>query len=74
VSEKPIQSHTGGIPGLVLASPPQIVRRGVRGLLCEKYWFCGEAQDGAEAVKESQELQPILDVSMPVMNGLEAAH
>jgi CheY-like chemotaxis protein len=35
-----------------------------------------EAENGAEGVKKAQELNPglvILDLSMPVMNGLEAA-
>lgn len=37
---------------------------------------CGEAENGQEAVQKVAELQPdavILDLSMPVMNGLEAA-
>src|ERR1700730_2782799 len=37
---------------------------------------CGEAENGREAVEKAPRLQPdliILDLSMPVMNGLEAA-
>jgi PAS domain S-box-containing protein len=37
---------------------------------------CGEASDGREAVEKAKELRPdviVLDVSMPAMNGLEAA-
>jgi DNA-binding NarL/FixJ family response regulator len=37
---------------------------------------CGEAVDGQEAVEKARELHPdliILDLSMPRMNGLEAA-
>jgi len=37
---------------------------------------CGEASDGREGVAKAQELKPdlvVLDLSMPVMNGLEAA-
>ncbi len=37
---------------------------------------CGEAENGQVAVKKVMELKPhavILDLSMPVMNGLEAA-
>ena len=37
---------------------------------------CGEAENGQVAVKQVTELKPhavILDLSMPVMNGLEAA-
>ncbi len=37
---------------------------------------CGEAANGKEAIEKAQELRPdliVLDLSMPVMNGLEAA-
>lgn len=37
---------------------------------------CGEAENGREAIDKAQELLPdliVLDLSMPVMNGLEAA-
>jgi len=37
---------------------------------------CGEAADGREAIEKAQQLEPdlvVLDISMPVMNGLEAA-
>lgn len=37
---------------------------------------CGEAANGAEAVEKAQELNPdlvILDITMPLLNGLEAA-
>jgi DNA-binding NarL/FixJ family response regulator len=37
---------------------------------------CGEAANGREAIERAQELQPdaiVLDLSMPVMNGLDAA-
>ena len=47
----------------VLESQPNIV-------------VCGEAENGRVAISEAQRLQPdliVLDLSMPVMNGLEAA-
>jgi two-component system, chemotaxis family, chemotaxis protein CheY len=37
---------------------------------------CGEAENGREAVAKARELHPdliVLDLSMPVMNGLDAA-
>jgi DNA-binding NarL/FixJ family response regulator len=37
---------------------------------------CGEAANGLEAIEKAQELKPdliVLDLSMPVMNGLQAA-
>jgi DNA-binding NarL/FixJ family response regulator len=37
---------------------------------------CGEAENGADAIIKAQELRPdliVLDLSMPVMNGIETA-
>ena len=54
----------------------------VRQRLCElfsreaDFEVCGEAENGREVIEEAQELHPdliLLDLSMPVMNGLEAA-
>jgi len=42
----------------------------------EGFEVCGEATNGAEAIDRAKELQPdlvILDVSMPVADGFEAA-
>ena len=41
----------------------------------EDFNVCGEAENGKEAVDKAQELHPdliLLDLSMPVMNGLDA--
>jgi len=62
---------------LLLADDHEVVRRGLRSILetqreCE---VVGEAADGRQAVAMVKELSPdivILDVSMPVLNGLEA--
>jgi DNA-binding NarL/FixJ family response regulator len=38
---------------------------------------CGEAENGQEAIEKAERLRPdliIMDLSMPVMNGIEAAH
>jgi DNA-binding NarL/FixJ family response regulator len=54
----------------------------IRRALCQAFTresdfeVCGEAHDGQEAVEKAQILHPdliILDLAMPVMNGLEAA-
>ena len=54
----------------------------IRHTLCELFQsqadfdFCGEAENGKEAIEKAQELEPdliVLDLSMPVMNGLDAA-
>ena len=54
----------------------------VRHMLCKVFTceadfdVCGEAVNGREAIEKAQELQPdliVLGLSMPVMNGLDAA-
>lgn len=38
---------------------------------------CGEASNGREGIEKAQQLKPdliVLDLAMPVMNGLDAAH
>src|SRR5712691_10521761 len=54
------------------------MRRGVKTLLLShtSWEICGEAKTGREAVIKAEELKPdiaILDISMPELNGLEAA-
>jgi DNA-binding NarL/FixJ family response regulator len=53
-----------------------------RGALCQAFTresdfeVCGEAYNGQDAIEKAQRLHPdlvILDLSMPVMNGLESA-
>jgi len=62
---------------LLLADDHEIVREGLRALL-QAYRDCeivGEAADGRQAVALVKELKPdivILDISMPLLNGLEA--
>ena len=53
------------------------VRRLLRAAFEQPGWgVCGEAANGREAIDKAQDLKPhliVLDLSMPVMNGLEAA-
>ena len=54
-----------------------IVRQGLKALLEAQPGFrvVGEADNGREAVKKAQELSPdvvIMDIAMPILNGLEA--
>jgi DNA-binding NarL/FixJ family response regulator len=63
---------------ILLADDHELIRKGLRTMFRgNKDWVvCGEAANGQEAVERTLELQPdliILDVSMPVLNGLEAA-
>ncbi len=63
---------------VLIADDHDAVRKGIRSLLEEQpgLTIVGEAKNGEEAVEQTQELKPdlvILDVSMPVMDGLSAA-
>jgi two-component system response regulator NreC len=63
---------------IVLVDDHAIMRRGLRLVLQEQQDFevVGEAGDGREAVNLAESLDPdvvVLDVSMPGMNGIEAA-
>jgi DNA-binding NarL/FixJ family response regulator len=63
---------------ILIADDHDLMRRGVRALLesHEGWEVCGEAKTGREAVQMAEELRPdiiILDISMPDLNGVEAA-
>lgn len=63
---------------ILIADDHEIVREGIRRVLeARPEWqICGEACNGQEAVRMARELAPdviIMDVSMPVMSGFEAA-
>jgi DNA-binding NarL/FixJ family response regulator len=63
---------------ILVADDHDLMRRGVKALLqSHAGWeVCGEAHTGREAVAKSEELKPdvvVLDISMPELNGVEAA-
>jgi DNA-binding NarL/FixJ family response regulator len=63
---------------ILIADDHDVLRRGLRDLLREhdRWEVCGEASNGRDAVELACRMKPdiaILDLSMPVMNGLEAA-
>ena len=63
---------------ILVADDHEPVRRRIETLLgSRKGWLvCGEAADGLQAIERANSLRPdliIMDVSMPKMNGLEAA-
>ena len=61
----------------LLADDHVLVRQGLKSLLEQAgFQVVGEASDGHEAVKLAQQLRPdvaILDLGMPVLNGIDAA-
>jgi len=63
---------------ILIADDNAEVRAGIASLIADyaDWEVCGEANDGEEAVEKARELNPdliLLDISMPGMNGLEAA-
>ena len=63
-------------PRVLLADDHKILIEGLRGLLGPDYEFLGAVEDGRELVAAAEELDPdviIADVSMPLLNGIEAA-
>jgi DNA-binding NarL/FixJ family response regulator len=66
-------------PRILIVDDHEVVREGIRTLLArsEKNWeVCGEASNASDALRAIHSLHPdvvILDVTMPGINGLEAA-
>ncbi|MCD0481564.1 response regulator [Streptacidiphilus sp. ASG 303] len=71
---EPVSSQ---ITRIVIAEDEALIRMDLKEMLEEEgYTVVGEAGDGEEAVKLAEELRPdlvILDVKMPVLDGLSAA-
>jgi DNA-binding NarL/FixJ family response regulator len=63
-------------PRIVLADDHRVVAEGLRGLLDACYEVVGIVSDGRELLAAAKQLDPdvlVLDVSMPSLNGIEAA-
>src|SRR5277367_522170 len=63
---------------ILVADDHDIIRRGLKQLLTSRpgWEVCGEAKTGREAVALVEQLKPeivVMDISMPDLNGLEAA-
>src|SRR5260370_42413712 len=62
---------------VLVADDHEMVRLGLCALLrSPQVEVCGQAKDGQEAIETSRQLSPdliILDISMPVLGGIEAA-
>jgi DNA-binding NarL/FixJ family response regulator len=62
---------------ILIADDHEVVRKGIRAILeAHPGWeACGESSDGRDAVEKAQALKPdvvIIDIGMPMLNGLEA--
>jgi DNA-binding NarL/FixJ family response regulator len=66
-------------PRILIVDDHEIVREGLRNLLSQSrpgWVICGQARNGEEAVQAVQDLAPdavLMDITMPMMSGLEAA-
>jgi DNA-binding NarL/FixJ family response regulator len=63
---------------VLIADDHDLMRRGVRALLESRpeWQICAEAHTGSEALAKAEELQPdvaIVDITMPELNGVDAA-
>jgi DNA-binding NarL/FixJ family response regulator len=68
----------GGVVRILVADDQEAVRKRVCAALTahEGFEVCGEASNGKEAVEKAKELNPdliLLDITMSVLNGLDAA-
>src|SRR5215467_4656810 len=62
---------------ILIADDHEVVRKGIRAILeAHPGWEAsGESSDGRDAVEKAQALKPdvvIIDIGMPLLNGLEA--
>ena len=65
---------------ILIVDDHEVVRQGIRSIIVNsrpEWVICGEAMDGQEAIEAVKALNPnvvVLDLTMPVMNGFEAAN
>ncbi|MEI6258825.1 MAG: response regulator transcription factor [Deltaproteobacteria bacterium] len=63
-------------PRILLADDHRIVLEGLRGLLEPEFEIVGAVEDGRTLVAEAKRLRPdlvVADISMPALNGIDAA-
>lgn len=63
---------------ILIVDEHKLTRKTIRALLGEHFIdVCGEAKNGKDAIAKVKKLRPdivLLDINMPVMNGLQAAY
>lgn len=62
---------------VLIVDDQDYIRRGLRALVgrATNFEFCGEAEDGKDAVVKAMDLKPdvvLMDIGLPGMNGLDA--
>lgn len=65
------------MPTVLVVDDHAFIRRGVKSILepFPEWELCGEAENGQEAIQKASELHPsivVMDVSMPVLDGIAA--
>jgi DNA-binding NarL/FixJ family response regulator len=73
-----MQASNPGRVRILVADDHEAVRKGVCAILASRLdvEVCGEASNGQEAIVKAHDLKPdliILDITMPVLSGLDAA-
>jgi DNA-binding NarL/FixJ family response regulator len=72
----PVSTPPVKLPRILLADDHAIVADALRSLLCSHYDIVGVVGDGRALISKTQELKPdlvVADISMPALNGLDAA-
>ena len=64
-------------PKILIVDDSPVIRKAIRSSIewTTDWQVCGEAEDGKDAIQKFKDLSPnivILDLQMPVMNGLDA--
>lgn len=71
----PDETQPARRPRVLLADDHGVVVEGIRGLLQQHYEVIGVVMDGRALIAEASRVQPdviVLDVAMPLLNGLDA--
>jgi DNA-binding NarL/FixJ family response regulator len=74
-AEATVDLHSG-VPRLLVVDDQAEMRWSVAKLLADTFRVVGMAEDGKEAIELAELLSPdvvVLDIGMPVLNGIEAA-